>query len=213
MSALAISVLIADDHELVREGIKARLALSPNMKVCGEAANGREAINASRWLTPDVVFLDISMPGMTGLEAAPKILEVSPKSRILFLSMYDNPEYVKESLRVGARGYMLKDVTRQEMAAAVEAVYRGGTYLGPNVGVQLDAPDREAPASSAPFNLTERESQILTMIAGGAANREIADRLEISVRTVESHRLSIRSKTGGGNAADLFRIARELGLV
>lgn len=207
-----IRILIADDHDLVREGLSARLAMNDNVEICGEAASGLEAIEKCELLKPDIIFLDISMPEMTGLEAAKRILESSPDSKILFLSIYDNPEYVHEALRIGAKGYMLKDVNREEMSIAINAIYSGGTYLGAKVAAAFSTVAKPV-ENSAAYNLTTREKQILSKIAQGEPNREIALSLNISVRTVESHRMSVREKTGGGNAADLFRIAKELGLV
>lgn len=209
---LKIRILIADDHDLVREGLSARLAMSDNVEICGEASSGAEVIEKSELLKPDIIFLDISMPKMTGLEAAKRILESSPSSKILFLSIYDNPEYVHEALRIGAKGYMLKDVSREEMSIAINAIYSGGTYLGAKVAAAFSSVAKPFENSTA-YNLTSREKQVLSKIAQGEANRMIADSLNISVRTVESHRMSVREKTGGGNAADLFRIAKELGLV
>lgn len=207
-----IRILIADDHDLVREGLSARLAMSDNVEICGEAASGIEVIAKSKELEPDIIFLDISMPEMTGLEAAKRILEFSPNSKILFLSIYDNPEYVHEALRIGAKGYMLKDVNREEMTIAINAIYNGGTYLGAKVAAAFST-SRSSTEKQCAYNLTTREKQVLSKVAQGEANREIADSLNISVRTVESHRMSVREKTSGGNAADLFRIAKGLGLV
>lgn len=211
-----IRILIADDHELVREGIKSRLTISGEMEICGEADNGKDAVKLYSEVSPDIVFLDISMPEMSGLEAAEKILAQDPESRILFLSIYDNPEYVNEALRIGAKGYLLKDVSREEMDIAVKAIHNGGTYLGSKVS-QTFQPDRSAQATPqekrCPYSLSTREKQVLTEIALGAKNKAIAEKLSISVRTVESHRLTLREKTGGGNAVELSRIASELGLV
>lgn len=208
-----IRILIADDHALVREGLKARLAMSGSMDICGEASDGKQVIFLDRQLNPDVILLDISMPGMTGLEAAAKILDQSPDRKIIILSIYDNPEYVSEALRVGAKGYLLKDVSKDEMNTAVNAVHRGGTYLGSmiNQAFNVAAPDVKLP-DACQYNLSDRERQVLSEIAQGSTNKEIAKKLNISVRTVESHRLTVREKTGGGNAAELFRIASELGL-
>ena len=207
-----IRILIADDHDLVREGLVARLNISENMEVCGEANNGLVALEKAQSLKPDIIFLDISMPKMTGLEAAEKILAASPDNKIIFLSVYDNPEYIHEALRIGAKGYLLKDISREEMNLAVTAVFNGGTYLGSKVAQAFDTKQ----TSDKPHNqykLSERERQVLAEIALGVTNKEIAEKLKISVRTVESHRLAIREKTGGGNAAALFKIANELGLV
>ncbi|MEM7067346.1 MAG: response regulator transcription factor [Pseudomonadota bacterium] len=207
-----IRILIVDDHALVREGIKSRLQLSDSMEVCGEAGSAEEAIAKDKELEPDLIFLDISMPGMTGLEAAKAILGQSPYRKIMFLSIYDNPEYVTEALRVGAKGYLLKDVSKEEMSTAVNAVFSGGTYLGSKVGQNLQAEIKPDICESDQYNLSERERQVLSEIAKGSKNKIIAKKLNISVRTVESHRLTLREKTGGGNAAELFRIASELGL-
>ncbi len=208
-----IRILIADDHDLVREGLIARLNISDNMEICGEADNGICALQKAQSLTPDIIFLDISMPGISGLEAAKKILSVSPNSKIIFLSVYDNPEYIHEALRIGAKGYLLKDVSREEMMVAVNAVYNGGTYLGSKVAHAFDVRTSEADRLANHYKLSERESEVLAAIALGDTNKAIAEKLKISVRTVESHRLAIREKTGGGNAAALFKIANELGLV
>ena len=207
-----IRILIADDHDLVSEGLVARLNISENMEVCGEANNGITALEKAQSLKPDIIFLDISMPGMTGLEVAEKILAVSPNNKIIFLSVYDNPVYIHEALRIGAKGYLLKDISREEMTLAVSAVYNGGTYLGSKVAQAFDT-QPNVDKSQNQYKLSEREKQVLAEIALGVTNKEIAEKLKISVRTVESHRLAIREKTGGGNAAALFKIANELGLV
>ncbi|MEM9331368.1 MAG: response regulator transcription factor [Pseudomonadota bacterium] len=208
-----IQILIADDHELVREGLKARLSISGTMEICGEASSGAEVVELDRQLNPDITFLDISMPGMTGLEAAEKILDQSPHRKIVFLSIYDNPEYVSEALRVGAKGYLLKDVSKEEMSTAVQAIHNGGTYLGSKIGQAFHKVTNSPREETCRYNLSDRERQVLIEIAKGSKNRTIAEKLNISVRTVESHRLTLREKTGGGNAAELFRIASELGLV
>lgn len=207
-----ITILIVDDHDLVREGIRARLALADNIEVCGEAANGTEAISRTKSLNPDVVFLDISMPDMTGLEAAKRIIAETPDIKVLFLTMHDNPEYVREALRIGAKGFLLKDVSREEMMAAVEAVYHGGLYLSAKIAGALSGAAQPVGEEPDPYSLTRREREVLRRIADGATNKDIADQLDISVRTVESHRFAIRTKTNANSAGDLYRIADELGL-
>lgn len=208
-----IRILIADDHDLVREGLTARLGLSKEMDICGEAANGKDAIALVERLDPDIIFLDISMPDMTGLEVAKSLLNSKAGRKIIFLSIYDNPEYVREALRIGAKGYLLKDISREEMIVAVKAVYNGGTYLGSKVTQLFDLDTSEKSGKTCKYKLSEREREILFKIAKGETNKSIAEELNISVRTVESHRYAIREKTGGGNAADLARIADELGMV
>lgn len=208
-----IRIFLADDHELVRDGIKSRLTLSGEMVICGEAANGAQAVKACRETSPDVIFLDISMPEMSGLEAAKEILAEDENARIIFLSIYDNPEYVREALRIGAKGYLLKDVSREEMILAVKAIHNGGTYLGSKVSQTAMSASQNQTNMTCKYNLSDRERQVLVEIANGSKNKTIAEKLNLSVRTVESHRLTLREKTGGGNAAELFRIASDLGLV
>ena len=205
-----VRIMVVDDHDLVRDGIRARLASAPGIELCGECSSADEAIALAATARPDVILLDISMPGMNGLEAAPVLSTASPLSRILFLSIYDNEQYVQEALRVGGAGYLLKDVSRNEMLSAIMAVASGGTYIGSKL---VNALTNRVGGTDNRFGLTLREVEILGGIARGKTNKEIAADLEISVRTVESHRLSIREKTGGGNAAQLSRIADELGLL
>ncbi|MEL7428581.1 MAG: response regulator transcription factor [Pseudomonadota bacterium] len=208
-----IRVFIADDHELVRDGIKSRLLLSKNTEICGEATNGRDAISQCRDLLPDIIFLDISMPEVSGLDAAREILESHPELKVVFLSIYDNPEYVREALRIGAKGYLLKDVSREEMMIAVQAIYNGGTYLGSRISHDMAQSSTVEAAQACKYKLSERERQVLAEIARGLRNKAIAEKLNLSVRTVESHRLTLREKTGGGNAVELSRIAAELKLL
>jgi DNA-binding NarL/FixJ family response regulator len=207
-----IRVFIADDHELVRDGLKARLTLSGEMEICGEAKDGFDATTHCKRTKPDIIFLDISMPNMSGLEAARHILNDRPESRIVILSIYDNPEYVHEALRIGAKGYLLKDVSKEEMEIAVRAIHNGGTYLGSRLNSFDDVKINKQENYTCKYRLSAREKQVLFEIAKGAKNKVIAERLNISVRTVESHRLTLREKTGCGNAVELSRIASELGL-
>ena len=152
------------------------------------------------------------MPIMNGLEAAKKIKELNLRTRILFLSIYDDNEYVQEALRIGASGFVLKDVSKPEMLNAIKSVADGATYLGPKVAASLHTQSSVRDRTAEAYGLTKREKQVLALIAEGHLNKEIAYRLNISIRTVESHRSAIRDKTGGGNAATLAKIARDLGL-
>lgn len=207
-----IKIVIVDDHDLLREGISARLSDVAYIEIIAEGRNGIEAIDLCKRLQPDVLLMDISMPVMNGLKAAKQIMGLGLKTRILFLSIFDDNEYIQEALRIGANGFVLKDVSKPEMLNAIKAVAEGATYLGPKVaeclhkgaGGQMENPDT--------YGLTKREKQVLALIAEGQLNKEIAYRLDISIRTVESHRSAIRDKTGGGNAATLAKIARDLGL-
>lgn len=207
-----IRLIIVDDHDLLREGISARLSDVGYVDIIAEGCNGKEAVDLCVRYDPDVLLMDISMPEMTGLEAAKKIKELGLKTRILFLSIYDDNEYVQEALRIGASGFVLKDVSKPEMLNAIKSVAEGATYLGPKVVASLQHASGANAQVAGAYGLTKREKQVLALIAEGHLNKEIAYRLNISIRTVESHRSAIRDKTGGGNAATLAKIARDLGL-
>jgi two-component system nitrate/nitrite response regulator NarL len=207
-----IRVLLADDHELVRDGIRARLEKTGALTVIGEATNGKEALDLTAALRPDVLLMDISMPKMNGLEAAREICRRSPRTGVLILSIYDNPEYVRGVVQAGARGYILKDISASEMITAITSVANGGYYFSSAVGPTLIGNNQNTLVED-PYRLTERERQVLTAIAKGQPNKEVAKNLGISVRTVESHRLNLREKVGCKNAAQLYKIAQEIGLL
>ncbi|WP_209004106.1 response regulator transcription factor [Labrenzia sp. CE80] len=207
-----IRVLLADDHELVRDGIRARLAQTDTLEVVGEATNGREAVEQVEALRPDIILMDVSMPVVNGLEAANEIRKRFPETSILVLSIYDNPEYVRGVVQAGARGYILKDISAKEMLTAITSVASGGYYFSSAVGPTLVGGNAPAQVND-PYGLTDREKQVLSGIAKGQPNKEIAANLGISVRTVESHRLNLREKVGSKNAAQLYKIAQELKLL
>jgi len=207
-----IRVLLADDHELVRDGIRARLRKVPELEVVGEATNGRDALALAADLRPDVLLMDVSMPVMNGLEAATQIRTSLPNVAVLILSVYDNPEYVRGVVQAGARGYILKDISAAEMITAITSVANGGYYFSSAVGPTLVGSGTSAPVED-PYGLTDRERQVLTAIAKGQPNKEVAKALGISVRTVESHRLNLREKVGNKNAAQLYKVAQDLGLL
>jgi DNA-binding NarL/FixJ family response regulator len=216
VSGPVIRVLVADDHAIVRSGIRHVLEGEPGFSVVGEASNGAEAIALAAELLPDVAVLDISMPGVSGLQAARELLRECPDTRVLILSMHDNTEYVLESLKAGVHGYLLKDSAAAELGAAVRAVCRGESYFSPPVARQLGAVVRgelgTTPAGAL-ASLTGRERQVLTGVAGGRTNKEIAQELGISHRTVESHRESLMRKLGVYTVAGLTKIALEEGLI
>ena len=203
-----VRLLIVDDHELVRDGIRARLETEQGLEIIGEASNGREAVQLVEQLQPDLVMLDINMPEMNGLDAVEEIRARELPCHILILSLYDNSEYVRRAVALGTNGYLLKDVSQEEMTHAIKIAAKGEFYVSSSLAHSLKDENPEAD----PYNLTDREREILVAIAAGKLNKQIAGELDISVRTVESHRSAIRQKTGGGNAAGLTRIAAELGL-
>ncbi|MFZ5623112.1 MAG: response regulator [Gemmatimonadota bacterium] len=212
-----IRVVVADDHSVVREGIRHILESDPEFNVVAEAANGAEAIRTVREHRPDVAVLDVSMPGGTGLEVAAKLRTESPETRLLFLSMYDNPEYVLEAVRSGASGYLLKDTAATELRSAVRAVHQGEAYFSPAVARRLSDAVRgemeQVHRKSALASLTGRERDVLIGIAKGLTNKEIAAELGISHRTVETHRESLMRKLGIRTVAGLTRLALEEGLI
>lgn len=215
-----IRVMIVDDHAVVREGIGHVLGDEAMFTIVGEAASAAAAIaNVIAW-APDVVVLDVSMPGGSGLHAVSELLERVPSARVLMLSMHDDPEYVLESVRAGAHGYLRKDSTPAELRSAVTALYSGDAYYSPRLaGALADAlrgkngAHRPVAAPIAAQLLTAREREILAHIADGATNREIGVRLGISTRTVEAHRDSLMRKVGIRTVAGLTRLAIDQGIV
>lgn len=214
MTAKPIRVLVADDHMIVRSGIRHVLETEPGFEVVGEAATGAEAIALAKELQPDVVVLDISMPEESGLEVA-AFLSNSAGPRVLILSMHNNAEYVLESVRAGAHGYLLKDTAATELRDAIRAVCRGESYFSPPVASRLSAAVRgEQGAHAVGLNqLTGREREVLLGIVRGRTNKEIAARLGISHRTVETHRESLMRKLQIRTVAELTRFALGAGIM
>ena len=214
MSQAPIRVIVADDHAIVRTGIRHVLESEPGFLVVGEAANGAEAIELARSLTPDVAVLDISMPGTSGLQVTQELRRLAPDTRVLILSMHDNTEYVLESVRAGAHGYILKDTAATELRGAIHAVRRGESYFSPPIARRLTAVVRGITEEEDLLGqLTARERQVLVGVAQGRTNREIAVELGISHRTVETHRESLMRKLGIRTVAGLTRVALEAGLI
>jgi DNA-binding NarL/FixJ family response regulator len=209
-----IRVLVADDHMIVRAGIRHVVESEPDLEVVGEAATAAEALSLAATLHPDVVVLDISMPDQSGLEVTARLRSGSGAPRILILSMHDNPEYVLESVRAGAHGYLLKDTAGTELRNAIRAVCRGESYFSPPVASRLTAAVRgEHETSHAVDQLTSRERQVLLGIVEGRTNKQIAADLGISHRTVETHRESLMRKLHIRTVAELTRFAIEAGIV
>lgn len=214
MTSSPIKVLVADDHMIARTGIRHVLESQAEFEVVGEAASGAEALALTLKLRPDVVVLDISMPGVTGLEVAQRLRATSPATRILILSMHDQAEYVLESVRAGAHGYLLKDTAATELREAIRAVCQGESYFSPPVASRLTAAVRGDHAAQPGLDqLTGREREVLLGIAQGRTNKEIAGELGISHRTVETHRESLMRKLQLRTVAELTRFALGAGLV
>jgi len=210
-----IRVLIADDHMIVRTGIRHVLESETGFEVVGEAATGAEAISLAAKLQPDVVVLDISLPGESGLQVAARLRGTSPEPRVLILSMHDNAEYVLESVRAGAHGYLLKDTAATELRNAIRTVCRGESYFSPPIANRLREAlrgEHDTHAGSL-AQLTGREREVLLGVARGKTNKEIAGELGISHRTVETHRESLMRKLQIRTVAELTRFALGAGII
>jgi DNA-binding NarL/FixJ family response regulator len=209
-----IRVLLADDHTLVREGIRMCLEALGDISVVGEASNGREAIDLALQLEPDVVLMDISMPVLSGIDATAQIRKARPAIQVVGLSMYDNEEYVTRLLQAGAAGYVLKRSAATELAAAVRAAHAGEAFLYPSIARRvIDDYLRRLDRAPAAAGLTPREREILGHIVEGRTNREIAELLTLSVKTVENHRTNLMAKLDAHDRGQLIRAAERLGVV
>jgi DNA-binding NarL/FixJ family response regulator len=211
-----IRVLIVDDHAILREGVRALLALQADIEVVGEASNGTEAIAATGRLDPDVVLMDIAMPGLGGIEAALEMRKQGRRAKILILSQYEDREYVRRLLQAGVSGYVLKKSAGAELANAIRAVNRGGLVLDPEVArTAMEEGGAAAPgAASDPYDaLTDREKQVLKLVAEGRSNKEVAEVLGISVKTAMSHREHVMEKLGVHNRTELVRFAIKKGVI
>jgi DNA-binding NarL/FixJ family response regulator len=212
---MGIRILIADDHAIVRAGIRALLQLYPDFEVVGEAADGYEAILQTRRLQPDIVLMDIGMPGMDGLAATREIVRVAPRTRVLILSQHENREYVMPALRAGASGYVLKRAPDETLIRAIRAVYAGETYMDPRLtDLLVEEVRRSGEGPTDPLEtLSEREREILVLLAQGKSYQEIAQTLFISVKTVDFHRANLMRKLGLKNRAELVQFAMRRGLI
>lgn len=212
----AIRVVVVDDHAIVREGVRTVLDVASGYAIVGEGRSVADAIAVSADLLPDVLVLDISMPDGSGLHAIPEVIERSPQTRVLVLSVHENLEYVLESMRAGAHGYLRKDSAPSELRAAVRAVHEGELFLSPEISRQVADAIRNNPGpvvEPTPSVLTPRERQVLVSIAQGLSNKEIAGRLAISPRTVEAHRDSLSRKLGIRTVAGLTKFCLRHGLL
>lgn len=208
-----IRVLIVDDHAILREGIRALLALQDDIDIVGEAAEGKEAVDKARQLEPDVVLMDVAMPLMDGLEATRRIRKENPRTKILILTQYDNKEYVLSSIKSGASGCIPKRAVVSELVSAIRAVHRGDSFLYPSVTKFL-VEDYLQRVEEDPYDqLTAREREILKLVAEGRTNREIAGLLSVSVKTVLGHRTNLMEKLDIHNRTELIKYAIRKGLI
>ena len=212
-----IRVLIADDHAIVREGIRMILEAHDDIEVVGEAADGRETIDLAEKLLPDVILMDIAMPGLGGLEATLEIVKNNPESKVLVLTQYDNSEYIYRFLKAGASGYVLKKTVGSDLVSAIRTVSRGQSIIDPTIADvvikgYLDHPET-ASDESLYERLSDREKTVFKLIAEGYTSRQIADTLYLSVKTVMTHRANIMEKLALHNRAELIKYAIRQGLI
>ena len=213
-SAKKINVILADDHTLVRAGIRALLEKLPGVKVTGEAGDGREVLNLDKAQRPDVVLMDIAMPGLNGLEAAARMTRDFPEVRIIMLSMHNNEEYVVRALRAGAVGYLLKKAATAELETALYEVVRGEIYLSREARLHTKFPLRGITSRSSPLErLTPRQREILQLIAEGQNTKQIGDLLKVSPKTVEYHRMKLMVSLNVHDIPGLVRFALRVGLI
>jgi two-component system, NarL family, response regulator NreC len=212
MSAKQIRILLADDHMVVRHGFRRILDAQEDMEIVGEVSNGREAVEQAAALQPDVIIMDVTMPELNGIEATRRISEIVPKARVLALSMHRDSVYVREILRAGARGYLLKDSGEADLVSAVRAVAQGEGYLSPAVSEAVLRDYRKHVTNPIDL-LTSREREVLQLVAEGRTNKEIATALNLSVYTVEAHRGKIMEKLNIHSASEMVRFAIRNGLI
>ena len=211
-----IRILVADDHALVREGITAIMKLQEDLEVAGEAADGKETIRKAGKLRPDIVLMDIAMPGLGGLEATVEIKKTHPEIKILVLSQYDDKEYVSRLLKAGVSGYILKHAVGTDLVAAIRAVAKGESYLYPAITSSLieDYLSGRDDSLADPYErLTDREKQVLKLIAEGRTHKEIGTHLDISAKTVVAHYTNVQEKLDIHNRAELIKFALRRGIV
>ena len=217
-----ITILLAEDHLIVREGLRALLKLERDLRVVGEAGNGREAVKLARTLCPDVIVMDIAMPLLNGLEATRQILQAQPTARVIILSAHSDDAYLESVLALGAAGYLIKQSAAHILPQAIRQVHQGQQYFSPRIARRLQQRKLSSPASglqqrklspaSGP-KLTAREMEVLQLIAEGHANKQTADHLHISIKTVEKHRQSLMAKLDIHDTASLTRYAIATGII
>ncbi len=210
---MSIRVVIVDDHAILRSGLRRVLEAEAHIEVVGEAESAERAVFEALATKPDVLLMDVVMPGKSGIEGMPAVLQAVPEAKVLILSMQDDPHYVREAFAVGASGYVLKEAADTEVVGAVRAVAAGERYVHPALGARLIAAEAEERKRAEADPLSEREREVLRLLALGHTNQEIAEQLYISVRTAETHRAHIMRKLGLSSRAELVRHALENGLI
>jgi two-component system, NarL family, response regulator NreC len=208
-----IRILVVDDHAVVRSGLRLLLDAEEDIEVVGEAGNAQEALLRAKLLQPDVLLLDVTMPGRNGIEVAREAADVAPDAKVVMLSMQDEPSYVREAFAAGAQGYVLKEAADTELVRAVREVAAAGRYVHPELGARLVSADAKAQAEAEADPLSDREREVLRLLALGHTNQEIAKLLYISVRTAETHRAHVLQKLGLESRAALVRFALDHGLL
>ncbi len=207
-----IRLVLADDHPLIREGFKSLLSKSVKFEIVGEAENGRELVDVAKKLQPDVILTDVTMPFMTGLEAIEQLAKEYPLMKFIVLTMHEEREYIMNALKIGASGYLLKNIEWHDLERAINSVYEGGKFFSPIV-TNILAESVIKSETPEPGEITPREKEVLDLVALGNSTKQVADRLGISIRTVESHRINMLKKMRVSNTAELIRKAIELKII
>jgi len=207
-----IRILVADDHAILRDGIRALLGVHSDMEIVGEAEEGNQAVEKVLEMAPDVVIMDIGMPGIDGIEATRRIVKKSAKSKVLILTQHNNREYIVSAIKVGAAGYLPKKALGSELISAIRSVHQGGSFLYPSAAVAIIKEYLHAAEDDPYQSLTAREKEVLKLFAEGKTSREIADSLGVSLKTVNGHRMEVMKKLDLRNRAELIKYAIRKGI-